>query len=253
MKQYLLLILYQTYADLRAEAKRTYAGFLWWFAEPLLHMVIYYLVFAVILQRGTADFVPFLLIGLVAWRWFHVSLMQGGMSILNGRRVMQQIYLPKTIFPSVNLLVNAVKFSITLIILLLFLWVYGLLPTAYYLALPLVLATQMLLIMGAVYVCAAVMPFLPDLRILIDNGLRALMFVSGIFFAGNTVPEHLQVYFYLNPMAVIIEAYRNVLMGGHWPHWEGLAYVAMVGVMGILIGRKLIARYDYSYPKVMGG
>lgn len=253
MNRQQLLILYQAYADLRAEAKRTYAGFIWWFAEPLLHMVIYYLVFALILHRGTEDFVPFLLIGLVSWRWFQVSLMQGSMSILHGRRIMQQIYLPKTIFPSVNILTNAVKASMTLLVLLVFLWVYGLLPTLYYLALPAIIGAQLVLIMGGVYLCAAVLPFLPDLRILIDNALRALMFVSGIFFAGSAVPEQWQFWFYLNPMAVIIESYRDVLMSGQWPHWERLVYVVALGMAALIVGKALIRRFDYHYPKVQGG
>ena len=40
--QYLSLIAYKTYAELRSEAARTYAGFLWWVIEPILNMAVYY-------------------------------------------------------------------------------------------------------------------------------------------------------------------------------------------------------------------
>lgn len=251
MYRYILLILYQTYADLRTEARRTYAGFLWWFAEPLLHMAVYYLVFAVLMQRGEANFVPFLLIGLVVWRWFHVSLMQGGMAISSNKRLMQQLYMPKVIFPSVSILSNAIKFGFTLTMLLLFLWVYGLLPTVHYFALPILLAVQMLLIMGCTYIAASIMPLVPDLRIMLDNALRAVMFVSGLFFSGDIVPESLKPWFYANPMAVMLESYRDVLLHGQWPHWERLAWIVLASMAGIVLGRRLLRHFDYSYPKVM--
>ena len=58
--QYLSLVLYKTYAELRAESARTYIGFLWWIIEPIADMATYYLVFAVLLRNRTEDFVPFL-------------------------------------------------------------------------------------------------------------------------------------------------------------------------------------------------
>ena len=79
--QYLSLVLYKTYAELRAESARTYIGFLWWIIEPIVDMATYYLVFAVLLRNRTEDFVPFLLIGLVSWKWFSVSVTMGADSI----------------------------------------------------------------------------------------------------------------------------------------------------------------------------
>lgn len=251
MYRYFLLTLYKTYADLRAESRSTHAGFLWWIIEPLLHMAVYYLVFAVLMQRGGEDFVPFLLVGLVTWRWFHVSLMQGSNAISGNKRLMQQLYITKLLFPAVSMLGNAIKFLFTLLILFVFLWLYGMMPTAQYVALPALLAVQMLFILGCTFVAAAVIPFVPDLRMVLDNALRAMMFLSGIFFSGDIVPESLKVWFYLNPMAVLLESYRAVLMHDEPPMWGHLGGIAIVSVALISVGIKLTRRFDYSYPKLM--
>ena len=251
MYRYFLLTLYKTYADLRAESQRTHAGFLWWIVEPLLHMAVYYLVFAVLMHRGGDDFVPFLLIGLVSWRWFHVSLMQGGSAISNNKRLMQQLYIQKILFPCASILGNGIKFLFTLVVLLVFLWIYGLLPSVHYLAIPLLLAVQGLLIVGCTFVLAAIVPFLPDLRLMLDNALRAVMFLSGIFFSGDIVPQHLKFWFYLNPMAALLESWRNVLMHGEWPMWEHMAGITVLSIVLLLLGAKLMRRFDYSYPKLM--
>ena len=67
------LIAYKTYADLRAEAERTYLGVVWWFLDPLIHISIYYFVFSVIMSRGTENFIAFLAVGVIVWRWFVCS------------------------------------------------------------------------------------------------------------------------------------------------------------------------------------
>lgn len=250
---YLQLLLYKTYADLKSESQRTYAGFFWWFAEPVISMAIYYVVFVKFFHHNEANYVPFLLVGLVIWRWFHVCLSQGASAILNGRRLLLQLYVPKHLFHNVVILGNSYKFLFSLAVLLLFLWVYGLPPTHYYLALPLVLIIQLMFIMACTGIAAALTPFLPDLKIVIDNLLRGVMFLSGVFYAGSIIPEKYQFYFYLNPMAVFIESYRNILIDGTWPHWERLTWITVASMAGIAFGRHLLSRFDYSYPKVVQG
>ena len=147
-------------------------------------------------------------------------------------------------------LLHSPLFAITLVLLLLFLWVYGLGISWYYAALPALLLIQLMLIMGCTYIAAALIPFLPDLRVLLDNALRAMLFLSGIFYAGDSLPEHIQPWFYLNPMAVLIDAYRDVLMHAQWPDWTRLNWVACLALVLILIGKWLIGKLDYQFPKV---
>ena len=58
------LVLYKTYAYLRAESERTYVGVLWWIVEPVVSMSVYYVVFTA-LHRGTENYVAFLLVEVV--------------------------------------------------------------------------------------------------------------------------------------------------------------------------------------------
>ncbi len=225
MRHYLELIGYKAYAELRAEAARAYLGFLWWIMEPVLYMAVFYVVFGVLFQRGGEDFAPFLLCGLVVWKWFDSTVRSGANAISSNAGLMRQVYLPKFVFPSIVILVNTVKFLVVMGLLLLFLQVYGLPIFTSWLALPLLFATQMLLIAAVTLLAAAVIPFLPDLKLLIDNGLTLLFFLSGVFFGLDTIPEGLRPYFSLNPMATLIDGYRKVLLHGLWPDWHSLATV----------------------------
>ena len=125
LSRYFDLVLYKTYADLRAESARTYVGFLWWIVEPALNMCVLYLVFGVIMKRGTEDFVPFLFAGVVPWRWFATAVNHGASSIVLAKSLMLQVDLPKLVFPIVSVLTDSVKFLVVFVVLLMFLWLYG--------------------------------------------------------------------------------------------------------------------------------
>jgi lipopolysaccharide transport system permease protein len=245
------LVLYKAMAGLRSEAARNYLSFLWWVLEPLLSMLVFYIVFGLLIQRGTEDFVPFLLIGLVSWHWFANTIKHSMTSIYGNGRLMNHVDLPKVIFPSVVIVMDLVKFSFVLLMLLLFLWLYGFDIGLPYLALPLVLGTQFLLIIGLSYLAAAIIPFIPDLRFLVDTLLHLAFFLSGIFYAGASIPEQYRFYFYLNPMANLIEAYRDIFMDNAWPDWTPLLVITLFSITVVYAGQRLIRRFEYLYPRMV--
>jgi len=245
------VIRYQVLAELRAEMDRAYFGLIWWVAEPILYMAVFYVVFSVLFQRGDADFVPFLLCGLVAWRWFDASVRNGSNAILSNGSLMNQVYLPKLIFPVVTVLANSIKFLIILVLLLAFLMVYGIEPTVTWLALPVLIAVQFLVVLVASSFLALLVPFFPDLNILITNAMTMLLFLSGVFFSFKDMSGTMQLMFYGNPMAILIEAYRNVLIDGLWPHWGALAGVVVASLIFGLVVLYLARRFDRLYPKLV--
>jgi lipopolysaccharide transport system permease protein len=250
MKQTLNLIFYSARAELQAEAERTYAGILWWIFEPVLSMVIYYTVFGLILQRGTENFVVFLCIGITTWRWMQNAVMRAASSILTGGGLMQQVYFPKIVFPSTTVLADSFKFLIVLVLLLAFLWISGCGIGIAYLALPLVLIAEALFILGVSYLVAGIVPFLPDLRIVLGHIFHLLFFLSGILFSVDHIPARLVPLFKLNPMTILIISYRRVLLHNQWPEWQYLLGVIVGSVILLVFSYKLIKRFDRIYPKI---
>lgn len=247
--RFLHLVLYKTYADLRAESERTYIGFLWWIIEPVVDMAVYYVVFGLFMQRGTGDFAPFLLVGLIAFRWFQTAVRLGGVSLIANAGLMRLVYLPKVVFPSVAILNVTVKFIPAFIILVVFLLLYGFPFSVVYTALPALLLIELLVIFAVTYVIAAIVPFVPDFWVAIDNGLTMLFFLSGVFFSGASLPEQFQILFYWNPFAHLIESYRNVLMYDAWPLWRPVLWTGASAVVGIVVGAHLLHRFDRLYPR----
>lgn len=249
---YFSLLMFKTYVDLRAEASRTYLNFLWWIVEPVLYMGVFYVVFGLMFKRGDGpDYVPFLLCGLMAWKWFDSTIRSGANAIQINAALIGQVFIPKIFFPSVTIAHNIVKFVFVLIIFLVFLQFYGLDLNKTYVMLPAILFVQLLLIAGCTFLLAAIVPFLPDIMQVVNYALTLLLFLSGIFYSVDSFPEQYQVYFYLNPMVSIIEAYRDVMLYSQWPNLTSLSIIAGVSGLMIALGAWIMFRYERVYPRVV--
>lgn len=250
LSRYLSLILYKSYADLRSESQRTYVGYLWWVVDPVLSMAVYYLVFDILFSRGIENYALFLFVALIPWRWFQTTLMTGANSILYARGLMLQVYLPKMVFPLVTFLTTSTKFFIVFFLLVFTLPWFGFPFGMEHLALIPLLLINSLLIIGCSSIAAAFTPFFPDLRMVLENTVRLLFFLSGVLYPVEMMPEKLQAVLWLNPLTSIIESYRAIMIDGQWPEFGKLGAVALVSCILIAIGTAIIRDRDYAYPRI---
>lgn len=246
------LIIYKSWADLRAEARRYYISYAWWIIEPMFEMVVFYLVFNVLMSRGGPNFVQFLLIGLIAWKWFGTTVHRCGNSIIGARALILQTSLPKIIFPTVFILTDTFKAILSAGLILVVLILSGFLPNVTYFALPALFVVQLLLIMAVGYSLAALVPYLPDLGILISHLLRMLFFVSGIFWDPNTISsDKHRALFFLNPIGLLINDYRGILLHGRWPEPVPLIVIAAVAIVITATAARFIHLKEALYPRMI--
>ncbi|HUE92479.1 ABC transporter permease [Pseudomonas sp.] len=242
---------YGVYSDLRTEIARRFLGFLWWIIEPVMYMAVFYVVFGMALRQGGDDYVPFLLSGMIAWKWFDGSVRQASVSIPMNAGLVQQIYVPKFLFGLIQIFSNTFKFLIVLLLLLGFLLVIGKRPSLHWFGLLPIILSQLLLITAFGLLLAALIPFAQDLKLVVDNLLMLMMFMSGIFFSADSVPESMRFVFELNPMVLVIGAYRAVLLSNQWPDWSDLCYVLLLALPVLLVAALVLRRNERRYPKLM--
>lgn len=250
-KHYRDIIYFKARVHLRSEASRTYLSFLWWALDPLIALAIYYVVFGLIFKKGTPDYIPFLLIGLVTWQWFANTISHSMESVNGNTALISQVNFPKIILPSVNVVIDTFKFAIIFAILMVFLWIYGFRPTIHYLALAPILLTQYLFNSTFANIAALTIPMVPDLKLIMSNLLRVGMYASGILYEFQTLPEKYHVWFHYNPIAMLIEFYRNVLMQHQWPDLQSLALLFAAGSIGLFASTWLFARLDTVLPRLL--
>ena len=243
------LIAFRALCDLKAEASRVYLGFLWWFVEPILFMSVFYVIFGLVLKMPVENFVSFLLVGLLVWRWFSGAVAQSVPAILYNDGLINQVYIPKYVFPLVVVVMHTFKFLIVFVLLLVFLGFTGTAFGKSMLWVPLLMAASVFFIVTCCIFVASIHPLFPDIRVIVDSGLLLLFFLSGVFFKARDTTA-LEPLFDYNPIAALIGAYRDVLLYGSAPDAGGMLFVSSSSAMLLLAGLTIMHRYDRIYVKL---
>nr|WP_269147704.1 tetratricopeptide repeat protein [Methylophaga nitratireducenticrescens] len=237
--------------NLRSETQRNYLSYLWWVIEPLLHMIIYFLVFGFLLQRGGEGFITFLLTGLIPWMWFSKAVSNSSNSIITGQGLMLQIAIPSIVFPLVSLVQASLKQIPVFLVLFAFVWLQGYPPGLHWLTLVPVILLQTLLIVMFGCILAALVPFVRDISHIVSTGLTFVMFMSGIFYSYESIPEKWQELFLLNPMAFIIKCYREIFIEGIYPDFSTMGIWAVISIIGCALTLISYKKLRYIFPRVV--
>lgn len=242
------IIVYRALAELRAETKRTYAGVLWWLIQPVLTFGVYFIAFNWVLPQRD-NFAIFLFTGIAIWQWFLLSTLRASTAISAANALIQRVNLHKIVFPASVVLVNTIKFALVLVVLIVVLLFAGITPTLSWIAFIPILAILLIVILGVGCAVSAVSPFFPDINLIFSTLLHLLFFLSGIIYNLSALPPELANILYLNPLAVIIEESRHVLIDGQWPAWARLIRPTLTGLLLLAAAWVFINRFDKVYPK----
>ncbi|MBW8780831.1 MAG: ABC transporter permease [Verrucomicrobia bacterium] len=244
------IIYYRTLAGLKSEARKNYLGYVWFLLEPLMSTGVLYFAMSHLTGQKGASALMTILLGMITWQWLEGSVMLSAGSIAAKFHVHQQVPLPKYLFPLVDIGANTIRFAFAFVIVLAACFSAGFQPGPTLLWLPVLLGLQLALIIGLSLIVSIGVTLVSDLHLLLQSLFRLLFFVSGIFFTAERVPAHLLPYFYANPMAVLIESYRAVILGGRAPDFPQLGTVAATAGALLLTGSLIQAYFDKRLLKL---
>jgi len=236
---------------LKSETTRTNLGFAWWLIEPLIFLSIYYFIFGHLLKIEMDDFATFLVIGVAFWTWFNKSTLNCLDSIYEKKHILEHVRINPVIFPLTSIFKDSLKEGLILLLLLFFLlwndyginWNWG--------YLPLLLSMQLILTTGVGILVAGIIPFLSDMKIIISTGLQFMMFMSGVFYDKSNIPGGFGFLLDINPIAVLIEMFRDVLMYNQTPTLSNLYFVGGSGLFILIVALVFISANRNSYATAL--
>lgn len=237
--------------NLKSEANRNYLSYAWWIIEPVAYMMVFYLVFGVLMQRGGPGFIAYLLTGLIPFQWFAKTVNQTANSIIAGRGLMNKVRIFPLFFPLVGIVQNLGKQFFLFIVLFVFLVLYGISPTIHWLAIVPIIVVQILVISMVSCCIAMLIPFVRDLINLVPTGVQFVMFSSGVFFKPEKIPEEWRDLFFINPMANLLHQYRLVFLESSWPDWSALFYLAIATLILLSITLYFYKLYEGRFARVV--
>jgi lipopolysaccharide transport system permease protein len=233
--------------DLRSRHAGSAFGALWLYAQPLLTIGAYFLVFDVVFKLRLGEGAPtralgaYLVVGIVPWLAFTDAVGRGMLSLVEAGGLLQKNPMPPALFPVRAVLASAAVFLPMIVVLVpLYLPQHGF-SAALLLLLPLMalaVATWCLLAYALAILAAALRDVIQVVTFVLGVG----MFLSPVLFPPSMFPAQLAWLLWLNPMTPTVLGTQSILLKGDAPGPEvWLAMIIWLALLAVFLDR-LVAR-----------
>lgn len=213
--RYRELFYFMAWRDIVVRYKQTLLGVMWAIVRPLITMAVFAFVFGKIakLSTGQVNYPLFVLSGLLPWMLFANSLVDTSCSLINNAPMISKVYFPRIILPISIIMVNFTDFMISFMVLAVLLAFTGSLTMESLIGFPIFILLTLLLCAGTGLWLAAISVRYRDFRFIVPFLVQFGVFISPVGYSSFLVAEHLRWFYFLNPMAGIIEGFRWCCFG----------------------------------------
>ncbi len=244
--------------DIKERYAGSAMGILWAFLQPLLSILLYWLVFSLILKvriqtdTGEIPFLAFLLSGLLPWFALQEGLLRGASSIVDKRHVIKKVMFPAELFPISSVISSFFYHGIGILIFMVAFFIWRgdifIMQISFILIL---LAIQILLAVGLSLLFSSLTVYLRDIVQILGTAFQAIFYMSTILYPLTSVPEKLKSPVLLNPLTSLTEAYHNVILYNKPPAVEGMVYLSTVTVVVLISGIYLFRKLKKGFADVL--
>lgn len=235
--------------EVRGKYKKSFLGILWSFLNPLLQIAVYAIIFPLILKNTQDNYVVFLCVGLIPWTFFVTTITQCTSTVINNGNIIKKVYFPREILPISIVTSNTVNFLISTLIIIAFILFNGMNLTKYILFYPLILLVQYILLLAISFILSSITVYLRDLEHLVGVALQVLFYATPIVYASSSIPENFQFIMKINPMASIIDAYRNIFYYQTCPDIKSIILWLIISVVFCIIGFRIFSKLQKGFAE----
>lgn len=235
--------------EIRGKYKKSFLGVIWTFLNPLLQLAVYALIFPLILKTSQPYYVVFVCVGLIPWTFFTTAVSQSSWAIIGNADIVKKVYFPREILP-ISIVTSAmVNFLISTIIIMAFCLAYGLGLTKYIIFYPIILIIQYILQLGISFVLSSVTVYFRDLEHFIQVILQIMFYATPIVYSSDSIPDAFKFIINFNPMAHIINGYRDIFYNQTIPNLKALGILFIVSIIVCVLGYLLFKKLQKGFAE----
>lgn len=219
--RYLLITLIKN--DFKKQYLGSYLGLVWVFIQPVTFIMVIWFVFEIGFRAepvtGGVPFFLWLICGIIPWFFFSEAVSSGADAVVANNFLVKKVAFRVGVLPLVplgsSLVIHFFLFALLAIAFLL----YGNKPSVYWLQIPYYLLCSIMLILGLSWLASALRVFIKDIGNFVTVVMQIGFWATPIFWSIELLPEKYQIIIKLNPMAYIINGYRDTFINQIW-FWE---------------------------------
>ena len=249
--------------DFKTRYAGSYLGIIWAFIQPVITVLVYWLVF----QKGFSakdelfasglevPFVVYLTSGLVPWFYFSESITHSTNALIEYHYLVKKVVFKISILPAVKVVAACFihGFFIGVLYLIYLLYHFGV--HLYNIQLLYYSFCMMALVLAISYTFCSVVIFFRDLSQIVAIGLQIGMWATPIMWSVSNLKGHpvLLTIFKLNPLYYVVMGYREALFEGRWffQDWKLTLYFWSVTILLFLLGKTVFNRLRVHFADVL--
>jgi len=246
------LLYFLIWRDVKVRYKQTALGAAWAIIQPFFTMIVFSLFFGG-LAKVPSDGVPypiFSFTALVPWTFFANGLSLSANSLVSSAQLVSKVYFPRLIVPSATVFSGLIDFALAFVVLIGMMLVYGIVPTARIVFLPIFLLLALIASLGAGLWLSAINVQFRDVKYVVPFLTQFWLFITPIAYASSLLSEPWRTLYGLNPMVGVLEGFRWALLGAT-PPGALLGLSAVAAVVLLVTGALYFRRMEKNFADVV--
>jgi ABC-type polysaccharide/polyol phosphate export permease len=254
------LIKYMSQRQWARRYQSSHLGLAWALLSPLLMVAMLTLIFGEFLGirfrevtgDTTLNFGLYVYCGLIPFLAYFQALTTGVNIIRRNSSLVQGVVFPLEVLPMSAIVTSLIQslFGVGALMIILAVLEHRL-PHWTALLLPLVIVPQLLFTLGLCYLMAVAGTYAPDIRETLRAVIRATFFITPILWPTGKVPEDWRFLVDYNPLAVLVNAYRDLILEGELPGLESAFYFSLFAVALFVVGLFVFDRVKHNFADLI--
>jgi ABC-type polysaccharide/polyol phosphate export permease len=242
-------------SEVKTRYKNSVLGFVWSLLNPLAMMLVFTVVFGVLWPNQQIENFPlYLLCGLLPWNFFSASVFSSTNSVLTNSNLVKKVYFPREVLPISSILAQLVNFLLALLVLFAAILIFRANFSPWLWTLPLIILIQTCFTIGIGFVLSTLQVFYRDTQMVMEVVMLAWFFLTPVFYTAQQLPDTYQignleipvqrVLYILNPMASLINVYRDLLYYGYRTDIDFFVRTTLTALLALGFGYWFFTRYS---------
>ncbi len=233
-------------SDLKLRYKNTIIGFLWSLLYPLIMMLVLYVVFSRTMEKEIANYILYLLLGIILWNFFSTGTLRSLRSIVSNMEIIKKIYFPRIFFVISAVISSFISCIFELVVFFIFyIFIFKYLPFHVLWIIPLIFL-EFILILSIGLLLSSLYCFCRDLLPIWQIILKIGFFITPIFYSADRIPEKFLNLYLINPVTRLLILSRKSLLLHINPSFGELS-ILMLGILVLSIAGILVFFKTESY------
>lgn len=251
--QYWELLSELTKREIKQRYKQSLLGYAWVILNPLTQMLVMAFVFSKVLRIPDlgVPYPVFLYAGMLPWTLFVSSLVSSSNILVGNSGLITKIYFPREVFVLSTIFAKIVDFFLSATVLVIFMIFFQIPVTWHVLWFIPIFLIQCILMYGMSLFLAALNLFYRDIQYLLNLALTVWMYITPVIYPVEIFPDKYRWIFQINPMAVLINAYRKVLLGQGMPNLTSLSIATLLSIVILIFGYSLFKKLEGIFADIV--